>query len=276
MNECPTRVRTGSPPCSRTISGTAREVIRLWMTVLPGSVASSRTATSAVIADGETGSPRSSTTKQRSASPSKASPTSAPVARAPRPAGRAGWPAPAGWPRGWGSCRPARSRAGSTVSRQAAVAQDRRHGVAGHPVAGVDDHLQRADPGQVDQAAQILRVRRCSRSRRSTRAAACRPAATVQLLGQRAHLAQAGVLPDRGGAGPAQLDPVVLRRVVAGGEHRAGQAEPAGGEVEQVGGAEPGVHHVRALARWRPRRRRPPAGPTTRACRARSPPGARR
>ncbi len=29
MNECPTRVRTGVPPCSVTISGTALEVIRL-------------------------------------------------------------------------------------------------------------------------------------------------------------------------------------------------------------------------------------------------------
>src|SRR5918996_172077 len=52
MKEWPTRVRTGVPPCSATISGTAREVIRLWITVAPGCLASSRTATSAVIADG--------------------------------------------------------------------------------------------------------------------------------------------------------------------------------------------------------------------------------
>ena len=62
------------------ISGTACEVIRLWMTALPGDFASSRTATIAVTALGLTGSPRSSTTKQRSASPSKASPMSAPSA----------------------------------------------------------------------------------------------------------------------------------------------------------------------------------------------------
>ena len=36
MNECPTRVRTGSPPASRTISGTACDVIRLWMIGDPG------------------------------------------------------------------------------------------------------------------------------------------------------------------------------------------------------------------------------------------------
>ncbi|SLH33709.1 Uncharacterised protein [Mycobacteroides abscessus subsp. abscessus] len=81
MKECPTRVRTGVPPSERTSSGTAREVIRLWMMVAPGSSASSRSATSAVIAEGETGSPFSSTTKQRSASPSKARPMSAPDSR---------------------------------------------------------------------------------------------------------------------------------------------------------------------------------------------------
>ena len=51
------------------------------MTVPPGSLASSRVATSAVIALGETGSACSSTTKQRSASPSKARPASAPTSR---------------------------------------------------------------------------------------------------------------------------------------------------------------------------------------------------
>ena len=79
MKEWPTRVRTGLPPSSSTISGTAREVIRLWMTVAPGSLASSRAAISAVSTLGLTSSPRSSTRKQRSASPSKARPMSAPV-----------------------------------------------------------------------------------------------------------------------------------------------------------------------------------------------------
>ncbi len=74
-------MRTGLPPCSRTISETAFDVMRLWMIVAPGSFASSRTATSAVIALGGTGSPFSSTTKQRSASPSNARPTSAPTSR---------------------------------------------------------------------------------------------------------------------------------------------------------------------------------------------------
>ena len=78
MNECPTLVRAGLPPCSVTISGTAADVIRLWMTVAPISLLSSRAATSAVTADGEIGWPNSSTTKHRSASPSNATPRSAP------------------------------------------------------------------------------------------------------------------------------------------------------------------------------------------------------
>ena len=77
MNEWPTRVRTATPPCSAMISGTAREVIRLWMIVAPGSRASSRVAIRAVSTEGETIRPRSSITKHRSASPSKASPMSA-------------------------------------------------------------------------------------------------------------------------------------------------------------------------------------------------------
>ena len=79
MKEWPTRVRTGEPPRSVTISGTARLVMRLWITVAPGSLASSRAAMRAVSTLGLTGSPFSSTTKQRSASPSKANPMSAPT-----------------------------------------------------------------------------------------------------------------------------------------------------------------------------------------------------
>ena len=48
-------MRTGLPPFSLTTSGTDQEVIRLWMTVPPPCLASSRAATRAVIADGETG-----------------------------------------------------------------------------------------------------------------------------------------------------------------------------------------------------------------------------
>ena len=76
MNECPTRVRTGTPPCSRITSGTAREQIRLCRIVAPGLSRSTPTASSAVVVDPDSPLPDSSTTNTRSASPSKARPTS--------------------------------------------------------------------------------------------------------------------------------------------------------------------------------------------------------
>ena len=104
MNEWPTRVRTGRPPRAVTSSGTARDVMRLWMITgfsTPSARARSisRSATSAVTAEGETAPPCSSTTKQRSASPSNAMPRSAPCSRTARwrstrfsgSSGLAGW-----------------------------------------------------------------------------------------------------------------------------------------------------------------------------------------
>src|SRR5665648_1148408 len=71
MNECPTRVRTVRAPAACSSSGTAREVIRLWITVgvrpAASSRATSRRPTSTVTADGLTGAPRSSITKHLSA-----------------------------------------------------------------------------------------------------------------------------------------------------------------------------------------------------------------
>ena len=66
---------------------------------------------------------------------------------------------------------------------------------------------------------------------------------------QVADVAKARVLTDGGGPRAAELQPVVLRRVVAGGEHRPRQREPARGEVDQVGRGEPDVDHARALGR---------------------------
>ena len=48
---------------------------------------------------------------------------------------------------------------------------------------------------------------------------------------------------------PAELDPVVLRGIVAGREHRAGRVELAGREVDDVGGAQTDVGHVGARER---------------------------
>ena len=214
------------------------------MTVLPGAFASSRTATSAVIALGLTGSPRSSTTKQRSASPSKASPMSAPSAttafcRSTRFAGSSGL---ASW---LGKVPSSSKYIGTTSQRQ--PAEHLGHGVAGHPVAGVDDDAQRPRRRQVDQAAQVGGVvgehvalldgagDGAGRRRRNA------------LLDGLADRGQPGVGADRGRARPAELDPVVLRGVVAGGEHGAGHVEGAGGEVEHVRAGQPDVDDVEAV-----------------------------
>src|SRR6202044_3493683 len=147
MYECPTRVLTGVPPCSTTSSGTAREVIRLWITTAPGSRASSRVAISAASTDGETISPRSSTMKHRSASPSKARPMSAlcsmtAACRSRRFSGSIGF---ASW-------------LGDEGDRQ--PLEHGRHGVAAHPVARVDDDLERADAGDVDELLEEIGVAR--------------------------------------------------------------------------------------------------------------------
>ena len=267
MNECPTRVRTGRRRARRTISGTAREVIRLWITVEPGCRASSRTATSAVTADGDTGSPCSSMTKQRSASPSKASPMSAPVLAHP----------------GLQVDQVGRVERVRLVVGERAVelevhrhqvdrqpGQDGRHGVPGHPVAGVDDDLQPARAGQVDEVAQVLGVRRRGRRagtparRRTPLSGSGTPCWARSRISVRPLSWPIGR-----GAGAAELDAVVAGRVVAGREHRAGQVEAAAGEVELVGRGEADRRRRRRPARSRPRRtpRRAPA--RTVACRDR-------
>ncbi len=54
-------------------------------------------------------------------------------------------------------------------------------------------------------------------------------------------------LPDGASAGEAELDAVVLRRVVGSGEHRPRRIEPAGGEVDQVGRGQAEVDDVDTL-----------------------------
>ena len=107
MNEWPTLVTTGVPPFSLMTSGTALEQMRLCRTSSPGYFSSIALATMAVVVDPLTGSALSSTKKHRSASPSKAKPTSAPVSRT-RALSRPDWQV--GWGRrdGWGNCRPVR------------------------------------------------------------------------------------------------------------------------------------------------------------------------
>ncbi len=137
------------------------------------------------------------------------------------------------------------------VQRQ--TGQHDRDGVPAHPVAGVDDDLQRPDPRTGPPGRAGSRSTRRARpgadtlptsvgSRSNTAAPSSSCSAQLRICGQ------SGVLPDRRGPRAAHLDAVVLRRVVAGGEHRPGQIEAAGGEVEHVGGAQTGLHDVQPAA----------------------------
>ena len=54
------------------------------------------------------------------------------------------------------------------------------------------------------------------------------------LFGQLTHLRQPGVGSDRDRPLPAQLDPVVLRRVVRGGDHGTGNLAAAGDEIDDI------------------------------------------
>jgi hypothetical protein len=115
-------------------------------------LASSRTATSAVTADGLTGSPRSSMTKTRSASPSKASRCRRLAADGLLQVDQVGRVQRVGLVVGEGAVELEVQR--DDVERQ--PVEDHRHGVPAHAVAGVDDDAQRAD------AERSTRERRCA------------------------------------------------------------------------------------------------------------------
>jgi hypothetical protein len=153
MNECPTRVRSGTPPDSATISGTAREVIRLWMIVEPGVLRQ--------LARGHQGgdrgrrdrlAPARRLTSQRSAFAVEGEPeVGAVLATAPCRSTRL--PAPGGLPRGWE--RAVQLEVARTMSSGSGVETRRapRDRVAGHAVAGVDDTVSGRMPRQVDERA---------------------------------------------------------------------------------------------------------------------------
>lgn len=132
--------------------------------------------------------------------------------------------------------------------------EDGGNGVAAHAVARVDDDLQRPDGRQVDQGQQVGRVvgERVALGDGAGDGDRLRGARFGPLLDQGADLQEPGVLAHGCGARPAELDAVVLRRVVRGGEHRAREAQAARGEVQLVGRAEADEGDVRAARRGSP------------------------
>jgi hypothetical protein len=125
---------------------------------------------------------------------------------------------------------------GERQRRQHFVAEHGRDGVSRHAVARVHDRGQRADLTEVHKRPQVPRVV-------GEKIPLLHGAGAVRLfggaveerLGSVADLGEAGRLADRPSPWTAHLNPVVLGRIVAGREHRAGTVERARRVVEHVG-----------------------------------------
>ena len=151
-------MRTGVPPSSVTISGTARLVIRLWMIVAPGSRPSSRAAISAVSVDGETARPLLVDDEAAVGVAVEGQADVGPLGDDPRlevdqvlRLDRVGLVV------GEGAVELEVHRHELDRSVPSRV-EDRRRGVAGHAVAGVDDDLEPAarDRRQREQVGGVL------------------------------------------------------------------------------------------------------------------------
>ena len=162
---------------------------------------------------------------------------------APGPAGRAGSPAGSGRRGGSGTCR----RAPGTAPRARRAGRGRPPARRGRPCRS------RCRPRRAAVAGRRRR-RRSGRGRRRRPAGRPRCGCPGDAAGANSGPPASSRMrpsplssPTGRGPGQAHLDAVVARRVVAGGEHRAGRVEPPGGEVEQVGRDQPDVGDVEAL-----------------------------
>jgi hypothetical protein len=122
--------------------------------------------------------------------------------------------------------------------------EHRRDDQAAHPVGGVGNHLERLEHRHVDERTDVIGElgeqipfgHRAGRADRSDAGG-----------GEVADGEQPRLLADGTCSRQAELDAVVLRRVVRRREHRTRRAERAGREIEQIGRTEPEVDHVDAL-----------------------------
>ncbi len=129
--------------------------------------------------------------------------------------------------------------------------EHRGHRVAGHAIAGIHDDVKRADVFQIDQRSQVPGVvlQQIPLAHLTGFGGYPGIGAVQHRLGLVTDAVQTGVQAQRHGAGQAEFDAVVPRRVVRRGEHGSRQPQEAGGEVQQVGGPESGPHHIQAGGR---------------------------
>ncbi len=178
-----------------------------------------------------------------------------PARRRRRPRGRAGSPGPGGSPRGWGRTPSSSKYSGTrSTSSRAKTAGAVSPAI---PFAASTTTFSRRPADRCDlvemvdvRRQQVRRTQVPTATDRRGRGSAAMPAPTLV-----ADLVEAGGGRERDGPGEAELEPVVGRRVVRGGDHRGGRVEAAGSEVELVGRGQPD-HAARRVRRPGPRRRR--------------------
>ena len=219
MNECPTRVRIGVPPCSRMISGTAFEQMRLCTTVSPGWRSRMAAATIAVVVDPRPAAPdrrRARRGRRRRRTRGRCRRRASSTARC-RSLRFSSWIGSAGWfgkvpsssPKSTVRSNGRPSNTLGTTTRPCRWRCRRRPAAA----QGVEVDERVHVRAELLEHVDVIRLARDLAPRRQ-------PDATISLI-----WLQPGLLADRRRAGPAQLDAVVLRRVVARGEHRGGRVE---------------------------------------------------
>ena len=126
--------------------------------------------------------------------------------------------------------------------------EDPGHDQPPHAVGGVGHDPQRAQGRHVDERADVggELVEHVPLRDRAPLLERLDPALGVGHHGL--DVLEPGVLADGSGPGQAQLDAVVARGIVGGGEHGPGTVELAGREVQEIGRHHPEVDDVGPLA----------------------------
>ena len=229
------------PPAASTVSRTAREARTSYRIAAPGSLRRIDSASSAVRKSPSTKRPVSSMKKQRSASPSQAMPSSAPVSPSLSMMKRR-FSSSSGFG-SWSGELAVRLPVGAHLLEREAVEQRPDHR-AGHAVATVEHHLPGRDPARVDEGERVLAEGVAHVLGRDL-PRPLRGRAGLAGGHDLAQLADARVAGERERAALHELRARVGRRVVRGGAHEpAVELARADRPVQLLGPDHPDVDHV--------------------------------